>query len=189
MPLEKKLFTLVANSREDVRRKVVLEFLDEKFGTGKGELTSRYNYTVEQFSEYSVILRRPATLNWGFDFVVETPGIYYKQEGGRRHQNPSHKDIVQILHQVKNNIGVDKYERVKNLIWEIFSLKDFNINDISDISFFDADGIARPLSILLLAIRWLFIEQDITYWNTSGRSMLMNHLLEQDLALVKIQDY
>ena len=46
-----------------------------------------------------------------------------------------------------------------------------------------------PVDHIVKVIKWLFIEQDITYWNTSGRSMLMNHLLEQDLALVKIQDY
>ena len=36
--------------------------------------------------------------------------------------------------------------------------------------------------IILLAIKWLFIEQDITYWNWSGRNMLYNHLIEMGLV-------
>ncbi|MBP3448993.1 MAG: hypothetical protein J6K22_00860 [Spirochaetaceae bacterium] len=185
MSLEKKLFTLVANSREEARRKVVNEFLDEKFGTGNGDLSSKYEYTVESFNNYHVVLKRPAPLNKGFDFVVYTPSIYYKTKGKRRHQNPSHNDIVQILSKTKTNIGDKSYEPIKKLIGDIFDLNDFNIEIANGILFSDADGKEHPLAILLLAIRWLFIEQDITYWNTSGRSMLMNHLMGEGLAIIE----
>lgn len=186
MSLEKKLFTLVANSREEARRKVVLEFLDEKFGTGTGDLTSKYEYTVETFDNYNVVLKRPTQLNKGFDFIVYTPGIYYKVGDKRRHQNPSHQDIIQILTKVKNEIGEKKYEIIKKLIGHIFSLRPFDIEMIRGINFKDYDGKEHPLAILLLAIRWLFMEQDITYWNTSGRAMLMNGLLAEGLAICEI---
>lgn len=32
-----------------------------------------------------------------------------------------------------------------------------------------------------LAIKWLWIEQDVTYWNFSGRAMLYQSLKEQGL--------
>lgn len=48
--------------------------------------------------------------------------------------------------------------------------------------FTDGDGILRPIAIILLAIKWLFIEQDITYWNWSGRNMLYNQLIEMGLV-------
>ena len=185
MSLEKKLFKLVANSREDARRKVVNKFLDEKFGEGNGDLASKYEYTVEIFDNYHVVLKRPAPLNKGFDFVVYTPKVYYKIGNKRRHQNPSHNDIVQILSKIKADIGDKKYDPLKKMIGDIFALKDFNIEIARGIVFCDADGNEHPLAILLLAIRWLFIEQDITYWNTSGRAMLMNHLMGEGLAIIE----
>jgi len=42
--------------------------------------------------------------------------------------------------------------------------------------------VERPIAIILLAIKWLFIEQDITYWNWSGRNMLMNSLKDKELV-------
>lgn len=182
MSLEKKLFTLVANTREEARRKVVLKFLDENFGTGTGDLTSKYEYTVESFDDYKIILKRPTNLNKGFDFIVYTPGIYYKTENKRKHQNPSHYDIIQVLTNVKNTLGNNSYEPIKKIIGNIFNVKFFDIKIVQDITFFDADNKECPLAILLLAIRWLFIEQDITYWNFSGRAMLMNRLLAEKLA-------
>ena len=71
------------------------------------------------------------------------------------------------------------------MIGDIFALKDFNIEIARGIVFCDADGNEHPLAILLLAIRWLFIEQDITYWNTSERAMLMNHLMGEGLAIIE----
>ena len=31
-----------------------------------------------------------------------------------------------------------------------------------------------PVDMICKCIKWLFIEQDITYWNWSGRNMLYN---------------
>ena len=39
----------------------------------------------------------------------------------------------------------------------------------------------HPVYIVLLAIKWLFIEQDITYWNWSGRNMLKESLEKDGL--------
>ncbi|MBQ5472358.1 MAG: hypothetical protein IIT58_10225 [Treponema sp.] len=182
MSLEKKLFSLISNSREDARRQVTELFLDEHFGTGTKELCSKYEYTVETFKNYSVILKRPTNLNKGFDFIVTIESIYFKQDGGRRHKNPSHPDISSVLQQVKNNVSSNDYEKVKTIIWNIFKLEDFDLSTVSGITFTDYDGNSHPLEIVLLAIRWLFIEQDITYWNFSGRSMLMNGLLGDGLV-------
>lgn len=181
MPLEKKLFKLIANTREEARRKVVLKFLNENFGTKND--TSKYEYIVETYGNYKVILKRPARINKGFDFIVWTLGIYYKTGNKRRHQYPSDKeDIPFILTNVKQNIGDRAYKPIKTIIRKIFRLKSFNISRVKGITFSDGDGIDRPLEILLLTIRWLFIEQDITYWNYSGRAMLMNHLIDKNLA-------
>ena len=182
MALEKKLFSLISNSREDARRQVTELFLEEHFGTGTKELCSKYEYTVEIFNNYSVVLKRPTNLNKGFDFIVTIDCIYFKQGSRRRHKNPSHPDISAVLQQVKNNISSTEYQKIKNIIWNIFNLEDYDLSTIAGITFTDFDGNTHPLEIVLLAIRWLFIEQDITYWNFSGRSMLMNGLLGDGLV-------
>ena len=35
-----------------------------------------------------------------------------------------------------------------------------------------------PTEILLECIKWLFLEQDVTYWNYSGRQMFFNSIKE-----------
>ena len=122
MALEKKLFSLISNSREDARRQVTELFLEEHFGTGTKELCSKYEYTVETFNNYSVVLKRPTNLNKGFDFIVTIDCIYFKQGSRRRHKNPSHPDISAVLQQVKNNISSTEYQKIKNIICNIFKL-------------------------------------------------------------------
>ena len=42
------------------------------------------------------------------------------------------------------------------------------------LGFREAEMIGRPVEMLLKVIKWFFIEQDIRYWNYSGRNMLKN---------------
>lgn len=182
MSTETLLMTLIANNRLSARKEIVEHFLEENYGTGKGDDASRYIYTVEQYEQYRILLRRPAPLNKGFDFIVLVDGIYFNANGKRRHQNPSHSDIISILDLVKRNQNGSEYEKVKLVINEIYNLQEPSFEMVSKMTFVDCDGIVRPLRIILLAIKWLFLEQDITYWNYSGRAMLMNGLRDNDLA-------
>ena len=59
MTLAKQGFKLRATTREEARSEVVREFLKEKHGEGKEDLASRYEYTVEKYKDYSIILKRP----------------------------------------------------------------------------------------------------------------------------------
>ena len=184
MTLAKQEFKLRATTREEARSEVVREFLKEKHGEGTGDLASKYEYVVETYSDYKVVLKRPAHKNKGFDFLICTPGIYYKT-GKKRKQYPSDKkDIPFILTNVKQNISNEAYKSIKTIINQIFMFKEFDkaISNVKNINFSDADGKLHPLPILLLTLYWLFIEQDITYWNTSGRQMLMDSLMKQGLA-------
>lgn len=182
MPIEYKVHNLFAVDRISVRKEVVELFLEENFGKGKKELASKYIYTVEKIDKYEILLQRPASLNKGFDFVVKINGVYFSINGKKRHKNPSHDDILNILNQVRNRVGCEKYQKVKDAINEIYEIKNPDFCCLSEISFVDCDGNTHPITILLFAIKWLFIEQDITYWNYSGRAMLMNKLWEQKLA-------
>lgn len=181
MPLTKQIHELLAGSRVEARREIVELFLNEQCGTGKGELSSKYEYKVEQYNDlYSILLKRPAALNKGFDFVVHIDGMYFKSS--RRHTNPSHNDIIQTLQQVKSSISEEQYENIKISIRNLYNLQEFDVSSISNIYFTDYDNQLRPIVIIILAIKWLFIEQDVTYWNWSGRAMLMNGLEKNALV-------
>lgn len=180
MPLTKINYTLNGGNREDVRYEIVNLFLMEKPGTGTDIDCSKYWYIVEAIGGYSIILKRPVPLNKGFDFTVNVDGMYFKKN--RRYTNPSHSDICEILLEVRNDCEqYDKaieFESIKKALWNIFNCQPFDVGSIRNIYFYDNDNNKRPLEIILLAIKWLFIEQDITYWNWSGRNMLWGKIID-----------
>lgn len=171
-------YSFKSNNRTAIREEVAHLFVSEEPGTGQGENCSRYHYTVEHYNEYSIVIKRPTSLNKGFDFTVNIHGMYFKSN--RRYSNPSHNDIFQTLEYVKSNYA-KKYYSVALQINNIFQVKDYSFEGLEDIVFPDGDGKFRSVAIILLAIKWLFIEQDITYWNWSGRNMLYNRLKEMRL--------
>ncbi|MCX2717476.1 hypothetical protein OQH61_06990 [Helicobacter sp. MIT 21-1697] len=176
-------YSLKANTREEIRKELVCLFLQEKSGWDFDEGKSTYKYIVERIEQYVIYLQRPAPLNKGFDFIVNVENMYFKLNDSRRHRNPSHKDIVYILMIYKQSFARE-YSKIQELIKRIFLCENFNIaKEVQDLSpFVNYDGEAIPIAVILCCIKWLFIEQDVTYWNWSGRSMLFNHLQESGLV-------
>ncbi len=179
MPTTYVQYTLQANTRADIRNELVTLFLQEQPGTGTGVNASRYRYKVDVFNNYSIVLNRPAGLNKGFDFTVNIQGMSFKKQ--RTYSNPSHQDIISILQAVQNANPI-QYQNVCLEIRNIYNCVSPNFQNISGITFLDHTNTPRPIEIILLAIKWLFVEQDITYWNWSGRNMLFSSL--QNLGLV-----
>ena len=179
MPTTYVQYTLQANTRADIRNELVTLFLQEQPGTGTGVNASRYRYTVDAFNNYSIVLNRPAGLNKGFDFTVNIQGMSFKKQ--RTYSNPSHQDIISVLQSVKNT-NPTQYQNVSLEIRNIYNCVSPDFQNISGITFLDHTNTPRPIEIILLAIKWLFIEQDITYWNWSGRNMLFSNL--HNLGLV-----
>ena len=173
MPTTYVHHTLQANNRTDIRNELVTLLLQEHYGTGKGENASRYRYVVEAFNNYSIVLNRPAGLNKGFDFTVNIQGMSFKKK--RRYYNPSHQDIIYILQTVQSANPI-QFQNVSLEICNIYTCLSPNFQNVSGITFLDHTNTPRPIEIILLAIKWLFIEQDITYWNYSGRNMLFSKL-------------
>ena len=66
-------------------------------------------------------------------------------------------------------------------IVNIYNCIDVDFSKINA-TFSDFAGQEHPIQIILLAIKWLFMEQDCAYWNYSGRKMLFNALIENDLV-------
>lgn len=154
-------------TRNEVRMRVVNQLASEEPGAGANELVSRYIYYVETLKDGNkVYLRRPAQLYYGFDFVVCVEGMNYAAPGYRKRNYPTHKDFSKDLAAKKAENPI-MYKRLYELLKRVFECHDVTENEYSNIKFktgFEVDHILKTL-------KWLFIEQDIRYWNYSGRYM------------------
>ncbi len=171
-------YELPVGNRAQMREALIACFLHEVAGTGNGDNASRYQYNVEIYENYGIYLRRPTQLNKGFDFTVNVQGMYFKKN--RRYSNPSHNDICEALNCCRNKYP-DEYGAVREAIIAIYECRNIDLSHINAY-FPDYEGVEHPIQIILLAIKWLFMEQDCAYWNYSGRSMLFKRLTDQGLV-------
>lgn len=104
--------------------------------------------------------------------------MYFKKN--RRYSNPSHSDIIDTLASCRDE-HPKEYGRVKEAIIGIYNCEDVFLDNVSA-SFRDYEGTERPIQIILLAVKWLFMELDCAYWNYSGRKMLMDTLSNNGLV-------
>jgi hypothetical protein len=152
---------------------VVEKLSHELFGQGKGEKATHYTYYVETLIDgRRIYIKRPAWLHNGFDFVVCVENTNFNKEGKYRN-NPSHEDIFNDLY-FKKEENENNYMKLFKLIEDTHKCNEISFENASKIKF--SSGYSCDLIIGVL--KWLFIEQDIRYWNYSGRDMLMNGLKE-----------
>ncbi|WP_027332627.1 hypothetical protein [Mycoplasmopsis gallinarum] len=152
-------------TRNEVRLRVVNALSEED--PGNSTETERYTYYVETLDDGNrVYLRRPANLHFGFDFLVCVENANYAEPGKRRRNYPKHDDLGIDL-QAKKAEDPEMYKKLYTLLKKVYECNDVFETDIENISF--SSGL--PVDHILKTIKWLFIEQDIRYWNYSGRSM------------------
>lgn len=104
--------------------------------------------------------------------------MYFKKN--KRYSNPSHNDIFDALLCCRNECP-NEYEVVKAAVIAIYECDDVDLSHINAY-FLDFEGTAHPIQIIILAIKWLFMEQDCAYWNYSGRKMLFEGLVDRGLV-------
>ena len=156
--------------RNTVRMRVVHKFSEEPPGLGKDALASRFKYYVEELNQgRRVYLRRPANLHNGFDFVVHVEGVNFNREGGRAKSNPAHEDIIVDL-AAKKAENQELYGRLFQLLERVYNCENVDLAEANELEF--ASG--YPSDLIIATAKWLFIEQDIRYWNYSGREMFWN---------------
>lgn len=160
-------FKLTGNNRKDLRKKIVDAFLSEKPGywkDGKKHVT-RYKYFVERLQDGGrVYLYRPTFLNKGIDFQV-----WVEKYDGKNDKRPSHKDIFNDL-KLKMDKEPSKVNELLETITEVYGCEEPSevIKNHPNLKF--EHGMS--VELILKVLKWLFIEQDITYWNYDGRRML-----------------
>ena len=161
------------NSREEVRKNVVNIFLCEKPGNGTGNEVSKYDYIVAKLkSGKKVILTRPANKKNGFDFLIRVPGINFAVNKIKKRDYPKHEEILKDLQQKKEN-SPELYIKLREYIDKIYNCQ----IEIENINFEELNfNIGFETDMLLHVLKWFFIEQDIRYWNYSGRKMLMQSI-------------
>lgn len=87
---------LTGQTRLELRRNLVLKFLEEKPGKGTGDDASIYFYYVEKLQDgRRVYLKRPAQLNNGFDFGINVENTVFDNK--LRKSMPSHANIIKDL--------------------------------------------------------------------------------------------
>jgi len=160
-------WNITDNSREELRTKIVNKFLSEKGGYWKDKIkhVTRFKYFVEKLKDGKrIYLLRPTYLNKGIDFQV-----WVEKFDGTEDRRPSHKDIF-------NDLRIKKKENPKDLPKLIKMIDDvWNCQEPDSVlKKYDIISFSKGFSIelLLKILKWLFIEQDITYWNYDGRGML-----------------
>jgi len=146
--------------------------MEENPGQGTGKFVSRYKYIVERFSDgRKLYLIRPAQYKMGFDFQI------WMENWNKSNTNkmPSYKDLIQDL-KLKEEENSYYFRILINAIEKIFICEDddriFNWLKVKNIQF----SAGEDIDVLLKIIKWMFIEQDIRYWNFSGRLKLKNFI-------------
>ncbi|MFM9402733.1 hypothetical protein ACKLNQ_12440 [Myroides odoratimimus] len=152
------------NDRAELRRQIINIFLSEAPGTGKGENCSKYEYTMYNNDVHAVYLKRPAQFNNGFDFTIHISNINFNPK--KRTNRPTHGNILDDLDQ-KNRENPALYLSLLGEITKIYNCQNYSLQGLT----FQT---GLPIDILLETIKWLFVEQDVTYWNYSGREMFFN---------------
>ncbi|HWB24681.1 MAG TPA: hypothetical protein VG738_04335 [Chitinophagaceae bacterium] len=157
------------NDRALLRRELIEFFLNEAPGTGKGPNASKNQYIVKKIAVHDIYLNRPAQFNNGFDFTLNVSNINFNSGNGRATTRPTHGNILDDLRLKKS----ENLQLFNSLLSEITNI--YNCQNPSRVDFPFSNGYSA--SIVLECIKWLFVEQDVTYWHYSGRAMFYNSIL------------
>jgi hypothetical protein len=152
--------------------RVIDALAKEEPGEGSGEYASRYIYNVETLKDGKhIYLKRPANKHNGFDFIVCIEGMNFSSTN-RRRDYPAHDEIITDLAH-KNHENPAQYIILLELVKTVYLCQEPDFNILNSLSF--TNGYACDL--VVKTIKWFFIEQDIRYWNYSGRNMLWNSII------------
>jgi hypothetical protein len=135
---------------------------------------TKYRYFVETFSNGNrIYIERPGRLNKGCDFVIYLENHILYNNGNDK--PPPHNFILDDLNFKKNALTAKEWHLLIQSIESIYNCESYQ----TAIAFcINLPIIGESYEIILKSLRWLFIEQDITYWSGQGRGMLFNGILD-----------
>lgn len=171
MAITEQELTINEDSRTGYRQALARVFLTEQPGTE--EEGSKYKYYVEtdSVSHKRVYLVHPAPLNKGFDFTIHAEDQKFVHNK-RTDDVPSHQNIYDDLLSKKNE-NRTCFMELKTILDKVYQCIPVADDEYRQYQF----NSGMSVEFLSKTLKWLFIEQDITYWNWSGRAMLYNKLI------------
>ena len=113
---------------------------------------------------------RPTFLNKGIDFQV-----WVERFEGNEDKRPSHKDVIEDI-KIKMKENPQQIPELMKAIEEVWNCKEPD-EVLKNYKFNFKKGFS--VELLLKILKWLFIEQDITYWNYDGRKMLFDAIKKE----------
>ena len=154
--------------RHKIVEKVVTTFIKSEYlRKGKGVV---FRYPVEKLSRDQLFIARPGHKK-NFDFKVDVVADFGIGEG-------SHIEIAQDLRK-KEQENPQRFEDLLNIIAQIYHCSE---NDV-DKALAECPKLARlfktgaKIEVILKVIKWLFIMEDIVYWDNEGRAFLYNFFI------------
>lgn len=157
----------LGGTRREQRRGAILQFLEEDLGR-------QYCYHVETLEDDAqVCLLRPTMLNKGMDFQV-TVGDFKAGRGvrltmreieGRGCYRPDHKKIFRDL-DAKRRKNPELLRKFMGAVEAVFNGAEPKAV-LAKKRFDFGSGLTDEY--ILKVLKWLWIEQDVTYWNHRGK--------------------
>jgi len=135
---------------------------------GSPNVRNKYRYNVEKLSDGSrIYLMRPTRLNKGCDFVIHCENFLTFKNGNSR--PPSQGDLIAELEKTLKSLDSTCRRAVLAGLIRVYNCEEVN-GVVASVK-----GSCRDMlqaERMLKLAKWLFIEQDVTYWTESGREML-----------------
>lgn len=154
-------------SREGIRKKILETWIQEDPATGQ------HRYDVETCRDGSgIYLLRPAYLNKGCDFVIVSEKFVRFKNGKDR--PPNFDDVFNLIESFCRGNST-MIEMMQSASKEVYGCaKPDDVIDSSPLKAVANCAAERALKLL----KWMWIEQDVTYWTQQGRTMLWGGLSE-----------
>ncbi len=154
-------------ARHEIVRKVVNTFIDFEYDKKQKGIVFKYKVEELPNNQFLYIVRPGHKKN--FDFKVEVKEEFNLHDG-------THKDIASDLKSKKEE-NKDKFNIVFDVLTGIYKCEENNV-DILLKNLLNNTNFTKGASveILLKVIKWLFIMEDIVYWDNEGRAFLYNYL-------------
>lgn len=159
-------------ARHEIVQKVVNTFIGSEWSDrGKG---IQFWYPVENLADGSqLFIIRPGGLRskWNFDFKVNIEPEYKLGKG-------THNEVT-LDFQNKKLEAPEKYPDLLRGLTEIYECNNAVDQVVQEIqSLGTSFHTGADVKILLKVVKWMFIMEDIVYWNYQGRTMLYSHLMK-----------
>ena len=118
------------------------------------------------------IFKDQPTYTIGFDFLIslrinDKPYNFNADKDKKRaSSSPTFDDIYDDLKDKKEE-NEKQFKKCLDIIEQIYNCENIDIRELVKNLRFDR---GLPIEVVLKIIKWFFIEQDIRYWNYSGRN-------------------